>query len=103
MWYLAEVFSTAFSRLYMGFLTAFGLHRAYWSETCLFDFSVVASEVCLLGYSVVAIVRINRRELQPGHCVKCDYNLLATPDRCPECGTVPNVRMSRSEKDLEEE
>lgn len=46
----------------------------------------VAAMALLPGLFLIGAVR-RRRRPEPGHCAICGYDLRATPDRCPECGT----------------
>jgi hypothetical protein len=41
----------------------------------------------LILAAAYVLIRRRRRIPSPGFCEKCDYDLRATPDQCPECGT----------------
>jgi len=80
-------------------LIAMGLFVAYSdNETVRPGIAMAVPFAVIAGLSLLNVIRTSPswNRFKPGYCQVCGYDLRATPDRCPECGTVAVVaRASR--------
>ena len=61
-------------------------------ESAYFKYKLGAGTFAILpAIWLLGVIHLSTRRSRRGLCLKCGYDLRATPDRCPECGAVPST------------
>jgi len=68
----------------------------FWNKPA---FYLVALAIVTIPFAIKESSRRRRtRHVDIGVCSSCGYDLRATPERCPECGTVPDAVRNGTEQ-----
>ena len=63
-----------------------------WVTIAVPYWSIALAAAVLPAMMLRRLLRVRARRQRPNLCPACGYDLRATPERCPECGTVPDVK-----------